>query len=65
MLRLHSIEGVRKVGSHARPTTAAGSDHGRETYEFSGDDQFVETFELAPPGKPFHVYSRTQLKRVR
>lgn len=37
----------------------------RETYEFIGNDQFVETFELAPPGKPFMVYSRTELKRVR
>ncbi|NRF71622.1 hypothetical protein HLB44_32005 [Aquincola sp. S2] len=37
----------------------------RETYEFTGDDEFVETFELAPPGKPFQVYSRTQLKRMR
>lgn len=37
----------------------------RETYEFIGDDHFVETFELAPPGKPFQLYSRTELKRVR
>jgi hypothetical protein len=37
----------------------------RETYEFAGEDQFVETFELAPPGKPFQVYSRSELKRVR
>lgn len=37
----------------------------RETYEFTGDDQVVETFELAPPGKPFQVYSRTELKRLR
>lgn len=37
----------------------------RETYEFTGDDEFVETFELAPPGKPFQTYSRTQLKRTR
>ena len=35
----------------------------RETYEFNGDDQFVETFELAPPGKPYEVYSRNRLKR--
>jgi hypothetical protein len=35
----------------------------RETYEFSGDDEFVETFELAPPGKPYEVYSRNRLKR--
>ena len=37
----------------------------RETYEFDGDDRFVETFELAPPGKDFQVYSRTELKRTR
>jgi hypothetical protein len=37
----------------------------RETYEFDGNDRFVETFELAAPGKPFQVYSRTELKRVR
>ena len=36
----------------------------RETYEFRGDDEFVEIFELAPPGKPFQVYSRTELKRM-
>lgn len=35
----------------------------RETYEFNGDDEFVETFELAPPGKPYEVYSRNRLKR--
>lgn len=37
----------------------------RETYEFDGDDRVVETFELAPPGKDFQVYSRTELKRTR
>ena len=37
----------------------------RETYEFSGDDAFVEVFELAAPGKDFQVYSRTQLSRIR
>jgi len=37
----------------------------RETYEFDGDDRFVETFELAPPGKDFQVYSRTEVKRTR
>jgi hypothetical protein len=37
----------------------------RETYEFDGDDRLVETFELAPPGKEFQVYSRTELKRTR
>lgn len=36
----------------------------RETYKFLTADEFVETFELAPPGKPYQVYSRNQLKRV-
>jgi hypothetical protein len=36
----------------------------RESYEFVSDDEFIETFDLAPPGKPFQVYSRNRLKRV-
>lgn len=36
----------------------------RETYEFTGAEEFVETFELAAPGKAFEVYSRTRLRRV-
>jgi len=35
----------------------------RETYEFPSPDEFIETFELAPPGKPFEVYSRSHFKR--
>jgi len=37
----------------------------RERYEKLSPDEFVETFELAPPGKEFSVYSRTHLKRVK
>ncbi len=37
----------------------------RETYEFEGDDRFVETFELAPPGKDFQIYSRTDFRRAK
>lgn len=37
----------------------------RETYEVISPDEFVETFELAPPGKPYGVYSRTHLHRVK
>lgn len=37
----------------------------RETYEFADDDRFVETFELAPPGKDFQLYSRTEFRRAR
>lgn len=36
----------------------------RETYDFLSDDEFVETFELAPPGQPYKTYSRTQFKRI-
>jgi hypothetical protein len=36
---------------------------GKETYEIVSKDEFVETFELAPPGKPFQVYSRSHFRR--
>jgi len=36
----------------------------RESYEFLSDNEFIETFELAAPGKPFQVYSSNHLKRV-
>jgi hypothetical protein len=37
----------------------------RETYRVLGPDEFEEIFELAEPGKPFELYSRTRLKRVK
>jgi hypothetical protein len=37
----------------------------RETYVVRGPDEFEEVFELAEPGKPFELYSRAHLKRVR
>jgi len=36
---------------------------GRETYRFTSDDEFTETFELAEPGKDFAVYSEARFKR--
>lgn len=36
----------------------------RESYEFRSDDEFIETFELAPPNKPYQVYSRNHFTRV-
>ena len=36
----------------------------RESYEFLSDDEFIETFELSAPGKPFEVYSRNHFRRV-
>jgi hypothetical protein len=37
----------------------------RETYDIISNDEFVETFELAPPGKPFQLYSRNHLRRAK
>jgi hypothetical protein len=37
----------------------------RETYRLLGADEFEEVFELSEPGKPFEVYTRTRLKRIR
>lgn len=38
---------------------------GRETYVVHSPDEFEEIFELAESGKPFEVYSRARLKRVK
>lgn len=35
----------------------------RETYEVLSDNEFVETFELAAPGKDFTVYSKVKMTR--
>jgi hypothetical protein len=37
----------------------------RETYVVHGPDEFEEIFELAEGGKPFELYSRARLARVR
>lgn len=37
----------------------------RERYIVHGPDSFEEVFELAQAGKPFEVYSRTRLTRIR
>lgn len=36
----------------------------RETYEVISADEFTETFELAPPDKPFQTYSKNHFRRV-
>ena len=35
----------------------------RESYEVISPDEFIETFELAEPGKDFAVYSTNHFKR--
>jgi hypothetical protein len=37
----------------------------RETYRFLNNDEFVETFALAGPGKDFETYSETRFRRKR
>jgi hypothetical protein len=37
----------------------------RETHEIRSPDEFVETFELAAPGKELQVYSRNSFKRIK
>ena len=36
---------------------------GRETYRWISDDEFVETFALAAPGKDFETYTETRFRR--
>lgn len=35
----------------------------RETYRILNENEFVETFELAQPGKEFAVYTENRFKR--
>lgn len=35
----------------------------KETYQILNENEFIETFELAEPGKDFAVYSENHLKR--
>ena len=37
----------------------------RETYLILNENEFIERFELAEPGKDFTLYSEAHLKRVR
>ena len=37
----------------------------RETYVVNGPDEIEEIFELAESGKPFTLYPRAQLRRVK
>ena len=35
----------------------------RETYQIINEDEYVETYELSAPGKPFIVYAKAKMKR--
>ena len=65
--RLTPRQGSRKVlvFESEEIDNLPGEWRARETYEQISDDEFTETFELAPPGKPFETYGKTRLRRVR
>ena len=37
----------------------------RETYRMSGNDEMVERFDLAEPGKEFELYSESHFRRIK
>jgi len=37
----------------------------KESYQIVSENEFIETFELAEPGKDFELYSKAILKRIR
>jgi len=41
-----------------------GGFQAKEIYQWSSENEFTETFEMAEPGKDFEVYSKAVLKRV-
>jgi len=78
VMRQFHVEGF--VNQYAMPAGAAGSTlvfesegfenlqtgwKARESYQVISKDEFIEKFELAPPGQPFEVYSRAQFRRAK
>jgi len=60
-----SADGRRIVFiSEAIENIAAGW-RAKETYQLTGENELIETFELAPPNKDFEVYSAATLKRIK
>lgn len=37
----------------------------KESYDITSADEFIETFEIAMPGKEFQLYSRNHFKRLK
>lgn len=37
----------------------------KESYQIVNENEFIETFELAEPGKDFELYSKATMKRVK
>ncbi len=56
--------GKKLVFESARLENFRNKWHARLTFEPKGADQFIETFEFAPPDSHYELYSRTRLKRI-
>ena len=66
----YSLESISEDGrSFAFTSTAieniAPGWRARETYRFLSNDEFIEMFALAAPGKEFETYSKTHFRRNR
>ena len=66
----YSLESISEDGRSFVFTSTAIENIGqgwraRETYRFLSNDEFVETFALAGPGKEFETYSETRFRRKR
>ena len=66
----YSLESVSEDG-HSFVFTSSAIENipsgwrARETYRFLNNDEFIETFALAGPGKEFDTYSETRFRRKR
>jgi hypothetical protein len=56
--------GKKRVFESERLENFRNKWHARLTLEPKGSDQFIETFEFAPPDSHYELYSRTRLKRT-
>ena len=67
---LYSLESISENGRSFVFTSTAIENiapgwRARETFRFLSNDEFVETFALAGPGKEFETYSETRFRRKR
>ena len=66
----YSLESISEDGRSFAFTSTAIENiptgwRARETYRFLNDDEFIETFALAGPGKEFETYSESRFRRKR
>ena len=57
------VEGLQKVVESVNFENFSNEWKARETYDVISNDEFIETFELAAPGKEFQLYSHNHFRR--